>query len=82
MEDAMNPEMPEIAVVEVTLTGPVTSQTLLDGLKETGVCSADILRARVTRRSHWLRLRLEGTPETLDRVTRTLGRWNPEPATA
>jgi hypothetical protein len=70
----MNLEMPEVAVVEVTLTGPVSSQAFLDGLLETGVASANILRARVTRRSHWLRIRLEGTPETLHRVTGTLGR--------
>jgi hypothetical protein len=78
----MNAEMPETAVVEVTLTGPVTSQTLLESLMETGVRSADILRARVTRRTHWLRIQLEGSPETLQRVRHTLGHWAPAAASA
>jgi hypothetical protein len=78
----MNAEMPEVAVVEVTLTGPVTSQTLLESLTETGVRSANIVRARITRRTHWLRIRLEGTPETLERVTGTLRHWAPVAASA
>jgi hypothetical protein len=69
----MNAEMPETAVVEVVLSGPLTSESVLESLIDTGVRSANILRARVTRRSHWLRIRLEGTPETLQRVSRALG---------
>jgi hypothetical protein len=78
----VNAEKPETAVVEVTLTGAVTSQTLVESLTETGICSANILRARVTPRTHWLRIQLEGTPETLQRVTGTLAQWRPEPAVA
>ena len=70
-------EMPETAVVEVTLTGNVTSETLVEGLLDTGVRSANILRARVTRRTHWLRLQLEGTHETLERVIGALHHGNP-----
>jgi hypothetical protein len=69
----MNAEMPETAVVEVVLNGHVTSESVLESLIDTGVRSANILRARVTRRSHWLRIQLEGTPETLHRVSRALG---------
>lgn len=75
-------EKPQTAVVEVTLTGPVTSQTLLESLRETGVRSADIVRARITRRTRWLRIRLEARPETLRRVTRALDHGAPAAATA
>lgn len=78
----MTLEKPQTAVVEVTLTGLVTSQAILESLSETGIRSASILRARVTPRTHWLRIQLEGTRETLERVTRTLARWRPEPAAA
>jgi hypothetical protein len=81
-EDEMNAEMPETAVVEVTLTGPITSQTLLESLMETGVRSAEILRARVTRRTHRLRIQLEGSPETLQRVKHTLHHWAPAAVSA